>query len=478
MRSRPLALISLLLPALLALGAGPTSCWFPNQDSHHGWTGMQLAASGRFRVEQVEGVWWFVTPAGHPFFSAGINNVSIYSDYAPALGTYPYRDNALPRYGSESAWADAVIERMSRAGLNTIGAWSQNDLFRTRFPYTQILGMADAAPEIPGTSATGTRALRDFFDPAFESGAAREAEAARSCAVDSYCIGVYSDNELPWGPAFNQSIPFIDGFMKLPAGAPGKLALQHHLEERYAGDVAAFDAAWGLALASFDEIQALNALSTNWRRDSDAAKADRNAFRGRVAERYFHVAHDALRSIRPDMLILGARFLAFSTGPETVAAAAPFVDVLSVNAYEWNDNWLAISQTFAAQAGLLPATQLFDDVDEMSRISGKPILITEFGYRADDVGLPNSWPPVYVALSDQRARADAYEHYMDLVLERPYLIGAHWFEWADQPATGRFDGEDNNWGFVNIEDDVYPELFLRMGGVHVDLYERRTELSD
>ena len=478
MRSRPLALVALLIPVALALGAGPTSCWFSNQDAYHGSTGMQLAATGRFRVEQVDGVWWFVTPAGHPFFSAGVNNVSLYSDYAPALGTYPYRDNALPRYGSESAWADSVIDRMSHAGLNTIGAWSQNELFRERFPYTQILGFAASAPIVPGTTLPRLPELRDYFDPAFASGATREAEGARACANDPYCIGVYSDNELPWGPAFNQSIPFIDGFMKLPAAAPGKIALQHFFEERYAGDIAAFGAAWGLTLASFDEIQGLSALSANWRRDSDAAKADRNAFRGRVAERYFQVAHDALRAISPDLLILGARFLAFATGPETVAAAAPFVDVLSVNAYEWNDAWFAISQTFVAQAGLLPATQLFDDVDEMARISGKPILITEFGYRAGDVGLPNSWPPVYVQLATQSERADAYENYMDLALARPYLVGTHWFEYADQPATGRFDGEDNNWGFVNIEDEIYAELFVRMWRVHVGLYQRRAELSD
>lgn len=114
----------------------------------------------------------------------------------------------------------------------------------------------------------------------------------------------------------------------------------------------------------------------------------------------------------------------------------------------------------------------------MYAITGKPILVTEWGYRADDAGLPNSWPPVYPTLADQSERADAYEQYMDLVLARPYLIGAHWYEYADNPASGRFDGEDNNWGFVNIADEIYGELFLRMWSVHTTLYERRAALSD
>lgn len=479
MKRRSLALLLLLLPVALLMGAGPKTCWFSATDPQHGWTGMQLAATGRFRVEQVNGVWWFVTPAGHPFFSAGVNHISSYGDFAPALGTYPYRDAILPRYGSEAAWSDEVIHRLEQAGLNTIGAWSQVELFAGRFPYTPILGFAARAPVVPGTTANPRlQELRDYFDPAFASGAAIEAERARACAADRYCIGVFSDNELPWGPGFNQVTPFADAYMKLPAGAPGKVALQAFLSERYAGDVAAFNAAWNLSLQSFDEIQTRSVLTPSFTRDPAAAKQDRYAFRGRVATRYFQVVHDALRAIDPALLILGCRFYAYSTGADTVAAAAPFVDVISVNPYEWNPPWFAAAQISAANNGHLPFTEQLDDLDAMYAIAGKPILITEWGYRAEDSGLPNSWPPVYPTLADQNERADAYEHYMERVLARPFVVGAHWFEWADNPASGRFDGEDNNWGIVNIDDAIYAELFLRMWKVNAGLYPLRAALSD
>ena len=104
-------------------------------------------------------------------------------------------------------------------------------------------------------------------------------------------------------------------------------------------------------------------------------------------------------------------------------------------------------------------------------------MISEFGYRAADSGLPNSTPPQYPVLYDQAERGEAYAAYLDRVLERPYIVGAHWFKHADQPYTGRNDGEDNNWGFVDIEDDVYPEMYVRMWGVHLSMVQRRLALA-
>jgi hypothetical protein len=34
----------------------------------------------------------------------------------------------------------------------------------------------------------------------------------------------------------------------------------------------------------------------------------------------------------------------------------------------------------------------------------------------------------------------------------------HWFEWVDEPKEGRFDGEDSNYGLVDIQDRPYQEF--------------------
>ena len=46
------------------------------------------------------------------------------------------------------------------------------------------------------------------------------------------------------------------------------------------------------------------------------------------------------------------------------------------------------------------------------------------------------------------------------------MVGYHWFEHADQPAEGRFDGENSNYGTVTIQDETYAELTETMTRVN------------
>jgi hypothetical protein len=40
----------------------------------------------------------------------------------------------------------------------------------------------------------------------------------------------------------------------------------------------------------------------------------------------------------------------------------------------------------------------------------------------------------------------------------PAFIGTGWFQWVDEPSTGRSDGENYNIGFVDVTDRPYREL--------------------
>jgi hypothetical protein len=448
----------------------PRACTF---DRFFGCTAIHADGTGHFRSAMIDGVWWLVTPEGNAYFSAGVNHTTADGDYAPALGTSPYHDNIIARYGSVAAWADSVVQRFMDLGFNTIGAWSDYALFRTRLPYTIILGFSGRAPEVPGVAPgiTGLH-VRDYFAPAFAAGATAEAAVAGDCAADAFCIGVFSDNELGWGPGLVQTVPYLDAYMRLPAGGPGKLALQAFFEQLYSGDITAFNAVWGTQLARFDDLQALVSLPRNALNDPPDRAAARRAFAGVVAQRYYHTVHDALRAVSPDLLILGSRLLAYHSAPAVLTAAAPFVDVLSVNQYEAAPGGLDLLRAGAAASGYILSGDLFADLDEFYRLTQKPLLITEFGYRAADAGLPNTYPPTFPTLATQADRAAAYEGYMRHVLQRPYLVGAHWFQYTDQPAQGRFDGENNNWGIVNVHDDEYPELAARMRLVNAAIYQR------
>jgi hypothetical protein len=56
---------------------------------------------------------------------------------------------------------------------------------------------------------------------------------------------------------------------------------------------------------------------------------------------------------------------------------------------------------------------------------------------------------------------------MNVVYDLPHVVGSHWFQHCDQPATGRSgDGENNNYGVVNVDDEVYTELTDAMRAMH------------
>jgi hypothetical protein len=67
-----------------------------------------------------------------------------------------------------------------------------------------------------------------------------------------------------------------------------------------------------------------------------------------------------------------------------------------------------------------------------------------------------------------------YETYVNSVLDHPLFVGCHWFQYMDQPLTGRtLDGENYNIGFVTITDTPYPEMVAAARKTHSAMYRRR-----
>ena len=57
--------------------------------------------------------------------------------------------------------------------------------------------------------------------------------------------------------------------------------------------------------------------------------------------------------------------------------------------------------------------------------------------------------------------------------EIPAIIGTHWFQYKDQPTTGRGDGENYQIGFVDICDTPYPEIVQAAREVAQSMYGYR-----
>ena len=179
-----------------------------------------------------------------------------------------------------------------------------------------------------------------------------------------------------------------------------------------------------------------------------AFTADCDAFAALVAERYFALTSAAIKAADPHHLVLGCRF-AYVPPPGVIDAAARHVDVISFNCYDPDAS----------------------TVIDAYAVTGKPCLIGEFSFRGADSGLPNT-NGAGPLVATQAERAVCFRRYVTAALRKQAVVGFHWFEHADQPANGRFDGENSNFGTVTIGDDVYEELTQAMSTINAEAEDR------
>ena len=131
------------------------------------------------------------------------------------------------------------------------------------------------------------------------------------------------------------------------------------------------------------------------------------------------------------------------TRSEAIAAAAQVCDVVSFNIY---------------QREVDPKEWAF--LNDL----GKPAIIGEYHVGATDSGMFHTG---LVSAADQDERAAVFAGYLRSVIDHPALVGCHWFQYADQPLTGRaLDGENYNIGFVTVADTPYPEMLRAARDVH------------
>jgi hypothetical protein len=53
----------------------------------------------------------------------------------------------------------------------------------------------------------------------------------------------------------------------------------------------------------------------------------------------------------------------------------------------------------------------------------------------------------------------------------PAFIGTSWFQWVDQPALGRMDGENYNIGLVDVTDRPYRSLVDAIKATNMRLFD-------
>lgn len=404
-----------------------------------------------FRIHNDGERFWFVTPDGGAFLSLGLCVVNPVGDAERGTSHQPYRENVLKQHGSVEQWASVTRDRFRAWGLNTLGAWSGPEL-RHVVPYTIELSVSGGL----------WGGIPDLFSPESERYIRERASAVDAYAGDPYLIGYYLDNELPWACDWRRLPDIFPGYVAMPPEAPGKQRLVALFKERYAS-VEQFARVWNASPANWDDLASMRVLDA---KDEALARGDREAFVLEVARQYFKTATEALRAKDPNHLILGCRFVWAIVPAPVVQACGEYCDVVSLNHYE-----PGIVASILLRATQRRSMRVASDVTFKAFYDAakKPLLITEFGFRSIDSGVPNTYPPGWLIqpkVPTQQCRADKFEACATAWMSQPYLLGYHWFQYMDEPNVGRFDGENGNYGLVNIEDNPYTEFVSRFTAVN------------
>ena len=458
----------------------------PDRDEYGGWAaGPQAVASGFFSTTKRDGKWWLVTPEGHLFISLGIDVIdtdngfafiegrqklftwlpekddplSKHDGYADHVHSGPvtegrtfnfYSANLERKYGVDymEKWRGFALDRLRAWGFNTIANWSDPALFGLkRVPYTPTIDLSgDYARVSSGRDYWGK--MHDPFDPKFAEAVDHSLRAATAqYRDDPWCLGYFVDNEVSWGGGADDRGRYGLAYGALAAGPnqPAKKAFVGQLKERY-GEISRLNEAWGAKFESWDLLlrrpfEPPDTLAPRMREDF-------SAFLRAFARQYFRTIRDTLKKHDPNHLYLGCRF-AWRT-PEAVEASAEYCDVVSFNIYRQRvdaEEW------------------------DFTRSLNKPCIIGEFHFGARDRGMFHTG---LVSVDTQEARAAMYRDYIRSVVDHPAFVGCHWFQYFDEPLTGRsYDGENYNIGFVDVTDTPYPEMVAAAKAVHAEAYQRR-----
>jgi hypothetical protein len=340
---------------------------------------------------------------------------------------------AWQHYPSPSAWAEATLDRLRSWRFTTIGGWSELATLRQStnldFAFTPVLacGMTAGAPWWDMWSGNVLRRIESIA-----------CDAILPVRDDPRLLGYYTDNEMGWWNAALWKMTLED---KPTSGARRRLVklLRARYHDNWPALLRDFDPA---GAASFAELARGGMLYL--RPGSDGLRVIRE-FLGFMAERYYTVVRRAVRKYDRRALILGDRYQSFYY-PEVARAAARHVDAISSNLNaSWNDG-----------------TVVRFYLDTLHALTGRPVLIGEFYLAAMEnrTGNPND-SSNFPTVQTQRERSEGFTRTLVELTRLPYVVGADWFQYYDEPPKGRSDGENFNMGLVDVRDRPYEELTAR-----------------
>jgi hypothetical protein len=436
--------------------------------------------TGFFRTTQRNGFWWLISPLGNPCFYVGVdtvtgtfektavsNRAALFEglpprtgEFAPAYSgdgkTFGFTTaNLIRKYGADwenAAWKEAGL-RLKTWGFSVLGKWSGS-------------GEPLQIPVQPVLRRTGVPTLGrlpDVFDANIRA-------ALRASLEKSIGTRKTSPQIIGWslGNEHDEVVlkSDIESILKKPETVPAKRALvAHALEKIYGGDAARLAVAWKVAAPVGDGEAKLQALAAA---TPLVPAEDIETLRRHFADEYYGFVYRTVKEIDPNHLYFGFWIVpGWWENEEDWKLMARHCDVIGYDFYgrDFADERLA----------------------RLLREAGKPAMCGEFSFPSWYRGLRGygAFEP-NVVMPDGAAAGEAYARYVEGAARNPYCVGVQWFQYRDQPITGRGPVQDPPllaqdehfaFGLVDITDQPKWDMIERMRRANLSAVTTRLQAS-
>ena len=437
--------------------------------------GWQDTAINFFHVVQHNGVWWLISPAGNPCFYIGLDTGPLTTgnrtpttsrawefdklppQTAPYNAAWGYADwgntgiasvsfdawNMMRKYGDgwESTATNLAVQRMKAWGFSGLGKWSSD------------AGNLPILPVLEGYNVPLVARHADVFDQNVQAQFHASLQQQMGARVNDPLILGWS-----YGNEYDEIITpdEVQTILNLGSTVPAKRALvDRALSTMYNSSVVAMAAAWHVANATTNGLYSASPTPP---------AADIETLRQFYADRYYDFLYQTVRSIDPNHLYFGFWIVpGWWVNATDWQLIAPHVDVIGYDRY----------------------SPVFEDslLEGLAKSTAKPIFLGEFSF-PPSYGLQRGYEVYAAASASDDADAGAqYHSNLASAARNPWCVGVAWFEYRDEPVSGRgflgetdldlVEGEDYAFGMVDVADRPKYDLVNQVRTTNVTMAQRR-----